>query len=45
MGGPFSLTLSDIYMAKMKDDVTEKYQHKFYKRYVMTQLIAVKRTK
>ena len=34
MDGPLSLTLSDIYMAKMKDDVTEKYQAKFYKRYV-----------
>ena len=34
MDGPLSVTLSDIYMAKMKDDVVEKYQPKFYKRYV-----------
>ena len=33
MGGPSSITLSEIYMAKMEDDI-EKYQHKFYKRYV-----------
>ena len=34
MDGPLSVTLSDISMAKMKDDVVEKYQPKFYKRYV-----------
>ena len=34
MGGPLSVILSDIYMAKMEDDVVEKYQPKFYKRYV-----------
>ena len=34
MGGPFSVSLSHIYMAKMEDDVVEKYQPKFYKRYV-----------
>ena len=34
MGGPLSATLSDIYMAKMEDGVVEKYQSKFYKRYV-----------
>ena len=34
MGGPLSVTLSDIYMSKMEDDVVEKYQPKFYKRYV-----------
>ena len=33
MGEPLSVTLSDIYMAKM-EDVVEKYQPKFYKRYV-----------
>ena len=34
MGGTSSVTLSDIYMAKMKDDIVEKYQPTFYKRYV-----------
>ena len=34
MGGPLSVTLSDIYMAKVEDGVEEKYQPKFYKRYV-----------
>ena len=34
MGEPLSVTLSDIYMAKMEDDAVEKYQPKFYKRYV-----------
>ena len=34
MGGPLSVILSNIYMAKMEDDVVEKYQPKFYKRYV-----------
>ena len=34
MGGTLSVTLSDIYMAKMEDDVVEKYQSKFYKCYV-----------
>ena len=34
MGGPLSITLSDIYMAKMEDDIVEKYQPMFYKRYV-----------
>ena len=33
MGGSLSVSLSDIYMAKMEDDV-EKYQNTFYKRYV-----------
>ena len=31
---PLSVTLSDIYMAKVEDDEVEKYQPKFYKRYV-----------
>ena len=34
MGGPLSVTLSDIYMDKMEDDIVEKYQPTFYKRYV-----------
>ena len=34
MGVPLSVTLYDVYMAKMEDDVVEKYQPKFYKRYV-----------
>ena len=34
MGRPLSVTLSYIYMAKMEDDIVEKYQLKFYKRYV-----------
>ena len=34
MGGTLSVTLSDIYMTKIEDDVVEKYQSKFYKRYV-----------
>ena len=34
MSRPLSVTLSDIYMAKMEDDIVEKYQPKFYKRYV-----------
>ena len=34
MGGPFSVTLSDIYMDKMEDEIVEKHQPKFYKRYV-----------
>ena len=34
MGGTLSVFLSNIYMAKMEDDVVEKYQSKFYKRYV-----------
>ena len=34
MGGPLSVTLSDIYMAKMEYDIIEKYQPTFYKRYV-----------
>ena len=33
MGGPLSVTLSDIYMTKMEDDKVEKYQPTFYKRY------------
>ena len=33
MGGSLSVSLSDIYMAKMEYDV-EKYQNTFYKRYV-----------
>ena len=33
MGG-WSVTLSDTYMAKMEDDIVEKHQPKFYKRYV-----------
>ena len=32
MGGPLSVALSDIYMAKVEDGVVEKYQPKFYKR-------------
>ena len=34
MGGPLSVTLSDIDRAKMEDDVVEKHQSKFDKRYV-----------
>ena len=34
MGRSLSVTLSDIDMAKMEDDIVEKYQLKFYKRYV-----------
>ena len=34
MGGSLSVTLSDIYKAKMEDDIVEKHQPKFYKRYV-----------
>ena len=34
MGGPLSMTLSDIYMTKMEDDILEKYQPTFYKRCV-----------
>ena len=26
MGGPLPITLSDIYMAKVEDDIVEKYQ-------------------
>ena len=33
-GWTLVLNLSYIYMAKMEDDVVEKYQPKFYKRYV-----------
>ena len=29
MDGPLSVTLSDIYMAKMEDDIVEKYQPTF----------------
>ena len=43
MGGPFSVTLSDTYMAKIEDDIMEKHQPKFYKRYVDTLFIVVKR--
>ena len=34
MGGPLSVTLSDIYMRKMEDNIVEKHQPKFYKLYV-----------
>ena len=34
MSRPLSITLSDIHMAKMEDDIVEKYQLKFYKHYV-----------
>ena len=34
MGGPLSVTLSDIYMGKMEDNIAEKHQPKFYKLYV-----------
>ena len=34
MGGFLSATLSDIYMAKMENDIVEKHKPKFYKRYV-----------
>ena len=34
MGGRLSVTLSDIYVANMEDDIVEKYQPTFYKRYV-----------
>ena len=44
MGGRLSVTLSDIYVANMEDDIVEKYQPTFYKRYV-DDIIAVKRTK
>ena len=30
--GPLSVTISNIYMAKMEDDIVEEYQSKFYKR-------------
>ena len=33
MGGLLSITWSDIYMAKMEDDMVENYQPVFYKRY------------
>ena len=33
MGGLLSVTLSDIYMAKMENDIVEKHKPKFYKRY------------
>ena len=45
MGVPLSVTLYDVYMAKMEDDVVEKYQPKFYKSYVDDKLITVKRIK
>ena len=45
MGGPLSVTLCDIYMAKMKDDIVEKYQPTFYKRYVDDIINRRKRTK
>ena len=34
MGGPLSVTLSDIYMSEMEDDVVEKCQPNFYKHYL-----------
>ena len=34
MGGPLSVTLSNIYMAKMKNDIVENHKPKFYKCYV-----------
>ena len=34
MGGPLSVTFSDIYMAKMEDDIVDKYQPTYFKRYV-----------
>ena len=34
MDGSFPAPLSDIYMAKTENDLVEKYQPKFYKRYV-----------
>ena len=34
MGGPLSVTLSDIYMAQTEDDIVEKYQPMFYKSYI-----------
>ena len=43
MGGLFPVTLSDTYMAKIEDDIMEKHQPKFYKRYVDTLFIVVKR--
>ena len=33
-GWNLSVTLPDIYMAKMENDIVEKYQLKFYKHYV-----------
>ena len=33
IGGLLSVTLSDIYMAKMENDIVEKHKPKFYKRY------------
>ena len=34
MGRPLSVTLSDIYMTKIEDDIVEKHQPTFYKLYI-----------
>ena len=34
MGGPLSVTLSEIYMSKMEDGIVGKRQPKVYKHYV-----------
>ena len=34
MGGPLSVTLSDVYMSKMEDRIVGKHQPKVYKHYV-----------
>ena len=34
MGEPLSVILSDICMAKMEDDIVEKHEPNFYKRYI-----------
>ena len=34
MGGPFSVTLSDIWMVKMENNVVIRHKPIFYKRYV-----------
>ena len=34
MGGPLSVTISKIYMIKMKEDVVKSIKPKFYRRFV-----------
>ena len=34
MGGPFSVTFSDIYKAKIKNEVVRPLKPKFYRRFV-----------
>ena len=38
-----NVTLSEVYRAKMKDDIVEKHQSKFYKRYVDDIIICSKK--